>query len=75
MLSNIRQITYRGGGHDPYYPVLTEQSMKIYAQYRELAGKIPNLIVCGRLGDFKYYYMEQALERAIEISHQLQGEK
>ena len=65
----------QGGGHDPYYPVLTEQSMKIYAQYRELAGKIPNLIVCGRLGDFKYYYMEQALERAIEISHQLQGEK
>ena len=61
------------GNNDPYYPVLTEESMNIYSQYRELADKIPNLIVCGRLGDFKYYYMEQALERAIEISHQMKG--
>ena len=73
MLQNIRRTTYGGGGLDPYYPILTEQSMKVYAEYRRLADNIPNLIVCGRLGDFKYYYMDQALERAIEISHHMKG--
>lgn len=52
---------------EPYYPVLTDASQKQYAQYRELADKIPNLIPCGRLADFKYYNMDQALESALRI--------
>ena len=51
---------------EPYYPVLTEDSQKQHAQYRDAAEKIPNLILCGRLADFKYYNMDQALERALE---------
>ncbi len=51
---------------EPYYPVLTEESQKQYAQYKELADRIPNLICCGRLADFKYYNMDQALERALD---------
>ena len=50
---------------EPYYPVLTEESKKQYAKYKALADKIPNLILCGRLADFKYYNMDQALERAM----------
>lgn len=56
---------------EPYYPVLTEESQKCYASYRNLAASIPNLICCGRLGDFKYYNMDQALARALEIAQQL----
>ena len=56
---------------EPYYPVLTEASQKQYADYKALADKIPNLIYCGRLGDFKYYNMDQALERALEICEKL----
>ena len=52
---------------EPYYPVLTEQSQKQFLQYRALANKISNLICCGRLADFKYYNMDQALERALDI--------
>ena len=33
-----------------------------------MANKISNLYVCGRLGEFKYYNMDQALERAIDVS-------
>lgn len=50
---------------EPYYPVLTEESKIQYSQYKTLADKIPNLISCGRLADFKYYNMDQALERAL----------
>lgn len=56
-------------GHDqePYYPVLTEESQRQYASYRKLAEQIPNLVCCGRLADFKYYNMDQALENALNI--------
>ena len=50
---------------EPYYPVLTKDSQEQYAKYRELAKRIPNLICCGRLADFQYYNMDQALERAL----------
>lgn len=51
---------------EPYYPVLTEESQKVYEKYKQLADKVPNLFCCGRLADFKYYNMDQALERAID---------
>ena len=57
-----------GEENEPYYPVLTEESQLMYQKYREEADKYNQLCVCGRLGDFKYYNMDQALERALEIS-------
>lgn len=56
-------------GAEPYYPVLTVQSQKQYADYLSLAERIPHLILCGRLADFSYYNMDQALKRALEICH------
>lgn len=62
-------IPYREGEKmEPYYPVLTKKSMEQYQAYRILAEKVPKLICCGRLADFKYYYMDQALERALKIN-------
>lgn len=59
-------LPYQDGTYmEPYYPILTETSQKQYAQYRELADRIPSLILCGRLADFKYYNMDQALEVAL----------
>lgn len=52
---------------EPYYPVLTKESQEMYQKYRILVDKIDNLYCCGRLADFKYYNMDQALERALEI--------
>lgn len=62
-------IPYREGeASEPYYPVLTENSQRLYVRYRKMAEQIPNLIWCGRLADFKYYNMDQALERALLVS-------
>ncbi|MGN0367697.1 MAG: UDP-galactopyranose mutase [Wujia sp.] len=55
-------------GAEPYYPVLTEESAKIYDQYMQEAAKISNLYLAGRLADFKYYNMDQAIERALEVA-------
>ena len=61
-------LTYQEGTQqEPYYPVLTEQSQQQYEQYRRAAEAVPNLICCGRLADFKYYNMDQALEQALNV--------
>lgn len=52
---------------EPYYPVITDSSMNKYKKYLNLAEKIDNLKYCGRLGDFKYYNMDQALSRALAV--------
>lgn len=66
-------VTYRPNqGMEPYYPVLTEKSQKQFAQYAMLAQNIPNLVCCGRLADFKYYNMDQALARALDVCKSLQ---
>lgn len=64
-------LPYRDGEKlEPYYPVLTAKSQKQYAKYKDLADQIPNLICCGRLADFKYYNMDQALEKSMEVSRE-----
>ena len=40
--------------------------MEQYEKYEALASKIENLVCCGRLADFRYYNMDQALKRALE---------
>ena len=67
-------LTYREGQQaEPYYPVLTEESKACFAQYQALAQQIPNLICCGRLADFKYYNMDQALERTLQICKRIKN--
>lgn len=49
---------------EPYYPVLTESSQKMYQSYRNQVAVIKHLHCCGRLADFKYYDMDKAIESA-----------
>lgn len=65
-------LPYRAGvKSEPYYPVLTEDSTKLYSMYVEEANKFSNLYLCGRLAEFKYYNMDQALERALAIAAEI----
>lgn len=62
-------LPYKSGCEvEPYYPVLTEESNLLYKQYEQLADSYYNLFHCGRLADFKYYNMDQALFKALEFS-------
>lgn len=46
---------------DPYYPIPTDENTKLYSKYKEQAERIYNLILCGRLAEYKYYNMDQAI--------------
>ena len=64
-----RSLEYEPGkGLEPYYPVLTEESKAVYGRYRSMAESVDNLSFCGRLADFRYYNMDQALKRALELA-------
>ena len=56
-----------GEGNEPYYPVLTEEANTMYEKYKEFSENYPNLVICGRLGDFKYYNMDQALDKILSL--------
>ena len=53
-------------GDEPYYPVNDEKNGKLYAAYRELAEKEENVIFGGRLGEYKYYDMDQVIAAVLE---------
>jgi UDP-galactopyranose mutase len=56
---------------EPYYPVLTKGNIAAYEQYRlDLAG-VPNLFLCGRLADYKYYNMDAAVVRAFSVMKEI----
>ena len=52
-------------GNEPYYPVLMDESKRAFEQYRALVNSYVNLICCGRLADFRYYNIDQAIENAL----------
>ncbi|MCD7824760.1 MAG: UDP-galactopyranose mutase [Clostridiaceae bacterium] len=54
-------------GKEPYYPVLTEKSKKTYESYAKYASSFKNLVLCGRLADFKYYNMDQVVVRSLQV--------
>lgn len=54
-------------GDEPYYPVNDEKNGKLYAAYRQLAEKESNIIFGGRLGEYKYYDMDQVIAAALEM--------
>lgn len=53
-------------GDEPYYPINDEKNDRLYRQYKELAEKEPNVIFGGRLGEYKYYDMDQVIAAALE---------
>ena len=61
-------------GDEPYYPVNDEKNSNLYAQYRALAEQEENVIFGGRLGEYKYYDMDQVIAAALQKSSELLSE-
>lgn len=55
-------------GDEPYYPVNDDKNSELYSRYKEIADKQANVIFGGRLGEYKYYDMDQVIEKALADS-------
>lgn len=58
-------------GDEPYYPVNDEKNSGLYNQYKALAEKEDWVIFGGRLGEYKYYDMDQVIAVALEKAKEL----
>lgn len=54
-------------GDEPYYPVNDEKNSELYKKYKELTDKEENVIFGGRLGEYKYYDMDQVIATALDM--------
>ena len=52
-------------GDEPYYPVNNEQNQALYQKYKQLADREEKVIFGGRLGEYKYYDMDQVIAAAL----------
>ena len=55
-------------GDEPYYPVNDDKNQALYQEYKKLAESCYNVIFGGRLGEYRYYDMDQVIAAALELS-------
>jgi UDP-galactopyranose mutase len=62
----VKEITTDNG--EPYYPVLTDRNLKLFDEYRkqaELERQNTNVHFIGRLANYKYFNMDEAINNAL----------
>lgn len=60
------------GRNERYYPIRDDESTKLYNKYSDDAQKLDNVYFLGRLGDYRYYNMDEAVARAMEVFEEVQ---
>lgn len=67
--SNKTTITkeYSIDGGEPYYPVPNEKNRAIFEKYKSEANERKDVCFVGRLANYKYFNMDQAIKNALDI--------
>lgn len=55
------------GKNTPYYPIFTEDNQNKYNEYLEHAKQFENILLVGRLAEYKYFDMDDIVEHALEV--------
>jgi UDP-galactopyranose mutase len=59
--------TYEEAKNDPYYPFPTDAAAALYTKYKNTArALLPKIVFLGRLGEFKYYNIDEVTLAALE---------
>lgn len=53
-------------GDEPYYPINNSRNSELYLKYKKLAKTEENVIFGGRLGEYRYYDMDQVIKSALD---------
>ncbi len=57
---------------EAYYPINDDKNATLYKKYLELAKQNPNVLFGGRLAEYKYYNMDQAIASALDLVEKVQ---
>ncbi len=53
------------------YPFPDETNARLYRAYRKRADCLDRVLICGRLGEYRYYDMDQAIARAMALADRI----
>jgi UDP-galactopyranose mutase len=56
---------------DYEYPFPDDKNAALYRRYRQMADDRPGVLVCGRLGEYRYFDMDQAIARAMLLAERI----
>jgi UDP-galactopyranose mutase len=57
------------------YPFPDDGNAARYAEYRKRADALENVLVAGRLGEYRYYDMDQAIGRAMALADRVVNDR
>jgi len=63
------------GKNERYYPIPNDDNTALYQKYLDEAKQLKNTYFLGRLGDYKYYDMDKAINRALELFEEVKNVK
>lgn len=55
------------GKNERFYPVPRAENEALYRRYADCAAALQNVYFFGRLGDYRYYNMDEAVRRALDL--------
>lgn len=58
---------YIVGKNTPYYPIFTDENQQKYNKYLNHAKEFKDLVLLGRLAEYKYYDMDDIVKRALDV--------
>ena len=59
------------GKNERYYPIPKDENTVLYNKYLEKSKTLDNVYFLGRLGDYRYYDIDKAVARAIEVFEEI----
>ena len=62
---------YRPDENVPCYPIHKPANMVILERYKKEADKLDNVVFLGRLAEYKYYNMDEVVEKALALAENL----
>ena len=64
-----REHPFTAENPDQYeYPFPDEHNATLYQAYRARASELSDVLICGRLGEYRYFDMDQAIGRAMRLA-------
>ena len=60
-------------GDRPYYPINNERNNQLLKKYQTLAEEEKDVYFCGRLGQYKYFDMDDTIRAAIDMFRKLEN--
>lgn len=67
----IKEYSFLDDGSNPCYPISDEKNLTRYRRYKQKAASKKNVFFGGRLGEYRYYDMDDVVKSALDLAKRL----